>query len=62
MALDPAADLQPIAQKHRPKLGKQLLTGIARLPEDTTQIALQAGLVAGGVDLPMGPGGTERFR
>lgn len=60
MALDLTADLQPIAQQQRPQLGDQLLAGIARLPEGTAQIALQPGFVAGGVDLLMGPGGTER--
>jgi hypothetical protein len=62
MALDLAADLQPITQQHRPQLGDQLLTGIARLPVGTAQITLQAGLMAGGVDLLMGPGGAERGR
>ena len=60
VALDLAADLQPIAQQHRPQLGDQLLAGIARLPEGTAQIPLQAGLMAGGVDLLMGSGGAER--
>ena len=60
MALDLTADLQPITQQHRPQLGDQLLLGIARLPEGTAQIALQAGFVAGGVDLLMGSGGAER--
>ncbi len=62
MALDLAADLQPIAQQHRPQLGDQLLAGIARLPEGTAQIPLQAGFVASGVDLLMGAGDTERCR
>jgi hypothetical protein len=60
MALDLTADLHPITQQHRPQLGNQLLTGIARLAEGTTQIPLQAGFMASGVDLLMGPGGIER--
>ena len=60
MALDLATDLQPIAQQHRPQLGNQLLTGIARLAKGTPQIPLQAGSMARGVDLLMGPGGAER--
>ncbi len=62
MALDLAADLQPITQQHRPQLCDQLLTGIARLPEGTAQIPLEPGFMAGGVDLLMGPGGAERRR
>ena len=62
MALDFAADLQTIAQLHRSQLGDQLLAGTARLPEGTSQIPLQAGFVAGGVDLLMGTGGAERRR
>ncbi len=60
MAFDFAADLQPITHQHRPQLGDQLLTGIPLLPEGTTQIPLQAGFMASGVDLLMGPGGIER--
>ncbi len=60
MALDLAADLQPIPQQHRPQLSDQLLTGIARLPKDTAEIPLQAPFMAGGVDGFMGPGGAER--
>jgi len=60
MALDLAADLQPITQQDRPQLSDQLLMGIARFPEGTTQIPLQAGFMASGVDLLMGPGGIER--
>jgi hypothetical protein len=41
MALDLAADLQPITQQHRPQLGNQLLTGIARLPEGAAQNPLE---------------------
>jgi hypothetical protein len=47
-------------QLHRSQLGDQLLAGKARLPEGTSQIPLQAGFVAGGVDLLMGTGGAER--
>ncbi len=54
MALDFAADLQPIAQQQRPQLRDHLLAGILLLPEATAQISLRAGLVAYGVDLFMG--------
>ena len=60
MAFDLAADLQPIAQQHRPQFGDQLLAGIARFPEGAAQITLQAGFMACGVDLLMGLGGAER--
>ena len=62
MALDLAADLQPIAQQYRPQLRDHLLASISLLPEATAQIALRAGFMAGGVDLLMCLGGAERSR
>jgi len=59
MTLDLSADHQPITQQYCTLFGDQLLMGIARLPEGTAQIALQAGLMAGGVYPLMGPGGAE---
>jgi hypothetical protein len=60
MAHDLAANLQPITQQHCPLFGDQLLTVIARLPESTVQIPAEAGLMASGVDLLLGPGAAER--
>ena len=59
MALELTADLEPITQEHRSQLSDQLFPGINGLPKGATQIALEAGGMAGGVDLLMGPGGLE---
>ncbi len=60
MAGELTADLQALADQHAAQLGHQLLAGIARAGEGASQIALEPGLMAGGVDALVGPGGIER--